>query len=364
MKRRTFFKSATALTVGTAAAGLAAPAIAQERRTWRMVTAWPKDFPGLGTGAQRLADRITRASGGRLNIQVYAAGEVAPALEALDAVIDGRAEMSHGAAYYWQNRSDALAFFTGVPFGLTGLEHAAWMRHLGGQAIWDEIYDQFGVIGFMSGSTGVQAGGWFRNKLHGVADIAGLKFRTPGMGGQVWEKLGASTKNLPAGEIYSAFQRGELDAAEFVGPYNDLRLGFYQIAKNYYFPSFIEPAQATELVVNKALFLELPDDLQEIVRIVCQAEYDQVASDFHANDPQAMITLVKEHGVQVRRFPEEILAAGAKAAMEIVGDRRQNGDALTKKTVESFLAALSLMRAKTEGNDLQYLIAREKYARY
>ena len=364
MKRRTFFKAATALTAGTAVAGLVAPAIAQSRLTWRMVTAWPKNFPGLGVGAQGLADRITRASGGRLTVQVYAAGEIVPALEALDAVIDGRAEMSHGASYYWQNRSDALAFFTGVPFGFTGLEHAAWVRHLGGQQIWEEIYDQFGVIGFMSGSTGVQAGGWFRNELTGVADIAGLKFRTPGLGGKVWEKLGASTKNLPAGELYSALQKGELDAVEFVGPYNDRQLGFYQIAKNYYFPSFIEPGMATELVVGKAAFLALPDDLQEIVRMACQAEYDQVASDFHANDPQALIALVNEHGVQVKRFPEEILEAGAKAAMEIIAERRDSGDALTKKTVESFVSALALLRSKTEGSDLPYLVAREKYVRY
>src|SRR5690606_9267227 len=227
VKRREFFKSATALTAGAAAtAALATPAIAQGNITWRMVTTWPKNFPGLGVGAQRLADRITAASGGRLTVQVYAAGELVPPLQALDAVIDGSAEMSHGAAYYWQNKSQGLAFYTGVPFGMTSRELAAWVRFMGGQEIWDEIYDQFGVQGFLSGDTGTQAGGWFKHELTGVADIQGLRFRTPGLGGQVWGKLGAAVTNLAAGEIFAALQSGTLDAAEFVGPYNDLALGF------------------------------------------------------------------------------------------------------------------------------------------
>jgi TRAP-type mannitol/chloroaromatic compound transport system substrate-binding protein len=361
MKRRDFFKSATALTAGAAATALAAPAIAQGNQTWRMVTTWPKNFPGLGVGAQRLGDRITAATGGRLTVQVYSAGELVPAMQALDAVIDGTAEMSHGAAYYWQNKNQGLAFFTGVPFGMTSRELSAWVRYLGGQEIWDEILDQFGVQAFLSGDTGTQAGGWFQKELTGVADIQGLRFRTPGLGGQVWERLGASVQNLPAGEIFAALQSGTLDAAEFVGPYNDLALGFYQICKNYYFPSFIEPGLATELVVSKAKFQALPADVQEIVRGVCQAEYDQVASDFYANDPRALATLVSEHGVQVRRFPDEILEQGAAAAAAILTERRETGDELTKKTTESFIAALNLMRTRAENTDTPYLNARERF---
>jgi TRAP-type mannitol/chloroaromatic compound transport system substrate-binding protein len=362
MKRREFFKTASTLTVGAAAStALAAPAIAQGNITWRMVTTWPKNFPGLGVGAQRLGDRITAASGGRLTVQVYSAGELVPALESLDAVIDGNAEMSHGAAYYWQNKSPALSFFTGVPFGMTSRELAAWVRYMGGQEIWDKIYDQFGVQGFLSGDTGTQAGGWFRNELTGVSDVQGLRFRTPGLGGRVWEQLGASVVNLPAGEIFAALQSGTLDAAEFVGPYNDLALGFYQIAKNYYFPSFIEPGLATELVVSKSKYQELPEDLQAIIRDVCQAEYDQVASDFYANDPRALATLINEHGVNVRQFPEEILEAGANAAKEILEELRNSGDALTQETTESYVSALNVVRTRTEGTDMPFLIAREKY---
>ena len=362
MDRRSFIKKAGFAGAGAVAVStLAAPAIAQGNQTWRMVTTWPKNFPGLGVGAQRLGDRITAASGGRLTIQVFAAGEMVPPLQALDAVIEGSAEMSHGAAYYWQNKSTALSFFTGVPYGMTSRELTAWVRYMGGQEIWDEIYDQFGVQGFLSGDTGTQAGGWFRNELTGVDSVKGLRFRTPGLGGQVWEKLGASVTNMAAGEIFQALQTGTLDAAEFVGPYHDLALGFYQIAKNYYFPSFTEPGLATELVVDKAKYQELPSDLQAIIRDICQAEYDSVAADFAANDPRALQTLVNDHGVQVRPFPDEILEAGANAAKEIMQGLLDSSDALTKKTAESFVSSLNIVREKTQGTDSLFIQAREKY---
>ncbi len=358
MDRRNFIRSAA---LGAGAVTLAAPAVAQGNMTWRMVTTWPKNFPGLGVGAQRLADRITAASGGRLTVQVYSAGELVPPLQSLDAVIDGTAEMSHGAAYYWQNKSPALAFFTGVPYGMTSRELTAWIRYMGGQEIWNEIYDQFGVQGFLSGDTGTQAGGWFRNELTGVDSINGLRFRTPGLGGRVWEKLGATVTNMAAGEIFQALQSGALDAAEFVGPYNDLALGFYQVAKNYYFPSFVEPGLATELVVDKKKYQELPDDLQAIIRDVSQAEYDQVASDFYANDPRALKTLVEQHDVQVRQFPDEILEAGAKAAEEVMNGLLSSDDALTKKTAQSFVDALQIVRTRSRDTDGAFVQAREKY---
>ena len=212
MDRRSFIRRGAL--AGAGAAALASPAVAQDRITWRMVTTWPKNFPGLGVGAQRMADRITAASGGRLTVQVYSAGEMVPPLQSLDAVIDGTAEMSHGAAYYWQNKSTALNYFTGVPYGMTAGELAAWVRHLGGQELWDEVYDQFGVQAFLSGNTGTQAGGWFREELTGLDSLKGVRFRTPGLGGRVWEKLGATVTNMAAGEIFQALQSGALDAAD------------------------------------------------------------------------------------------------------------------------------------------------------
>ena len=358
MKRRNFLRGAA---VVGAAAGLAAPAIAQERTTWRMVTTWPRNFPGIGVGAQRLADRITAMSGGRLTVEVFPAGEMVPALGTFDAVIEGSAEMSHGAAYYWQNKSQATNFFTGVPFGMTAGELSAWVRHMGGQALWDEVYDQFGVQAFLNGNTAIQAGGWFANELTGISDIEGINFRTPGLGGQVWQRIGATVVNLPAGEIFAALQSGALDATEFVGPYNDLALGFHQIHKHYYISSFIEPGLATELTVNKAKFQALPDDLRAIVEIACQAEYDQVAADFAANDPLAL-QQIADAGVTIHtQFPDEILEAGANAALEIYNELRESNDPLTKKVTEHFIASLATVRSRTEGTDLSYLLARQKY---
>lgn len=363
MDRRSFLKKAGLAGAGAAAAStLAAPAIAQGGQTWRMVTTWPRNFPGLGVGAQRLADRITEATDGQLTIQVFAGGEMVPPLQALDAVIDGSAEMSHGAAYYWQNKSVGLSFFTGVPFGMTSRELTAWVRYLGGQEIWDEIYDQFGLQGFLSGDTGTQAGGWFQNELTGIDDIQGMRFRTPGLGGQVWQKMGASVTNLAGGEIFQALQSGALDAAEFVGPYNDLALGFHQVRKHYYTSSFIEPGLATELVVDKAKFQELSPNLQRIITDVCQAEYDQVASDFYANDPRALRTLVQEHDVIVHpEFPDSILEAGAAAAKELLEEIRGSSDSLTQRTAESFVEGLNLVRSRTEGTDATFLAARERF---
>ncbi|MCM5569386.1 TRAP transporter substrate-binding protein [Burkholderiaceae bacterium FT117] len=361
MDRRSALKKTLTAGAAAGAATLAAPAISQGKIEWRMVTTWPKNFPGLGVGAENLAKRINTMSGGRLTIKVFAAGEMVPPLQALDAVINGTAEMSHGAAYYWQNKNPGLAFFTGVPYGMTSRELAAWVRYLGGQQIWDEIYDQFGVQGFLSGDTGTQAGGWFRKELKSLADIKGIRFRTPGLGGRVWQALGASVTNMAAGEIFQALQSGALDAAEFVGPYNDLALGFHQVAKNYYLSSFVEAGLATEAVVNKSKFKALPADLQEIVRTACQAEYDQVASDFYANDPRALETLVSKHGVVVRQFPEDILEAAAKASADVINGIRSSDNALAKKTADSFVSALKLLRTRSEVTDLPYMNARQKY---
>jgi TRAP-type mannitol/chloroaromatic compound transport system substrate-binding protein len=362
--KRSFIKTAAIGAGAAAAATVAAPAIAQRNITWRMVTTWPRNFPGLGVGAQRLADRITAMSGGRLTVRVFPAGELVPALQSFDAVIEGSAEMSHGAAYYWQNKSQATSFFTGVPYGMTSRELSAWIRFMGGQEIWDKVYDQFGVKGFLSGDTGTQAGGWFRKEIKSLADIQGINFRTPGLGGQVWQRMGANVVNMAAGEIFQALQSGALDAAEFVGPYNDLALGFHQICKEYYLPSFIEPGLATELVVNKSAFAKLPKDLQQIVEIACQAEYDQVASDFYANDPIALKRLVEEHGVNLRTFPDDLLEAGAKASMDIVNGLREHRDALTRETAESFVKSLNLLRTRTELVDQRFGLAREKYIKY
>jgi len=362
MDRRSFLRTSAIGGTAAAASTLAAPAIAQGRVTWRMVTTWGRNFPGLGTGAQRLADRITAATDGQLTIQLFSAGEIVPPLQSIDAVIDGSAECMHGAAYYWLNKSQGLGFYTGVPFGMTSRELSAWMRFGGGQEIWDEIYDQFGLQGFLSGDTGTQAGGWFQNELSGIEDIQGLRFRTPGLGGQVWQKLGASVTNLAAGEIFPALQSGTLDAAEFVGPYNDRALGFHQVRKHYYTSSFVEPGLATEFVVDKAKFLDLPANIQGIIRDVAQAEYDNVPSEFYYYDPIALADMVDNHGVIVHKeFPESILEAGAAASRELLVETLDSSDPLTRKTAESYIRVLNQLRTRTENTDLTFALAREKY---
>jgi TRAP-type mannitol/chloroaromatic compound transport system substrate-binding protein len=361
LNRRFFLRGAAVAGIaGTAAAAstFPKPAISQGRMEWKMVTTWPKNFPGLGVSAERIAKRIGEMSDNRLTIRVFAAGELVPALEAFDAVIGGAAEMSHGAAYYWQNKSKSVNFFTGVPFGMTASEISAWMRYLGGQALWDEAYAQFGAKGFMSGQTGVQAGGWFRKEINSVADLNGLKFRTPGLGGDVWKKLGVTVVNLPAGEIFAGLQSGALDAAEFVGPMTDLALGFHQVAKNYYWPSFNEPGLATELTVNKAKYDALPNDLKKIVEYACQADYEQTYAEFTARNAQALATLVKQHGVQVKQFPDEVIKAGGNAAGQVLTELRDTGDPITKKGVESYVAARTQFVDWAKISDEAYLRAR------
>lgn len=360
MKRRDFMKGATATTAAVAAAAgsIPAPAIAQGKRELKMVTTWPKNFPGLGTSAERLAERITEMSEGALTVKVFAGGELVPALESIDAVIGGTADMSHSAAYYWQGKSKALNFFTGVPYGFTANEISAWINHMGGQELWDEVYDDFGVKAFMSGQTGVQAGGWFREEISSLDDLQGLNFRTPGLAGEVWRRLGVSVINLPGGEIYQALQSGRVDAAEFVGPLTDLALGFYKVANHYYWPGFNEPGLATELAVNKSVYTSLPKSQQEMIRAASQAEYDNMYAEFNARNADSLKTLTEEHGVQVHEFPREFLVAGGNAASEVIEELRSEGDAKTKKVVESYLEARQKLLGWSKIADGAYYRAR------
>ncbi len=362
MKRRDFISGAVvgAGAAAATAASFPSPAIAQERHEWRMVTTWPKGFPVLGVAAERLAQRITEMSDGRLTVRVYGGGELVPPLESLDAVSRGSAEMCHSASYYWAGKHKGLSFFTGVPFGLSAPELMGWIRFMGGQELWDEIYDGFGVKAWPAGNTSVQAGGWFRRPIESLDDLQGLKFRTPGLGGEVWKKLGVNTVLLPAGEVFQALQSGALDATEFVGPYNDLALGFYKVAQNYYFPGFIEPGQSIEAVVNKDKFNALPKDLQKIVEIAVEADYEHVTAEYYAKDPQALHTLVNEHNVQVRTFPEPVLQAASKASEEVLQELYDGGDELTRRVIDSFRKAREVMMPYQRLTDLAFLQARDQ----
>lgn len=337
MDRRTFLKTAgagAAIVAGSALAG--APAVRAEKTIrWKMVTTWPKNFPGLGTGANNLADLITRMSGGRLEVKVYGAGEIVPAFESFDAVSRGTAEMGHGAAYYWKGKSEAAQFFSAVPFGLNAQEMAGWIYQGGGQELWDEIYSAFNLKAFSAGNTGVQMGGWFNKEINTVDDFKGLKMRMPGLGGEVIKRAGATPVSLPGGEIFPSLQSGAIDATEWVGPYNDLAFGFYKVAKYYYWPGWHEPGTVLECFVNKDAYYGLPKDLQEIVAAAMKTATADMLADFTTRNNSALVDLVKKHNVVLKRFSDDVLKKMgelSKSVVEELADR----DPMSKKVYESF----------------------------
>lgn len=305
---------------GIGAATLAAPAIASGTIEWRMVTSWPKNLPGPGVSAERLAARLETLSGGRLKVRVFAAGELVPALEVFDAVATGTAEMAHTASFFWQGKAPAATFFTAVPFGLTPLEHMAWIEAGGGQKIWDDLYRPFGVKPFMAGNTGFQMGGWYRREINGLDDIKGLKIRMPGLGGEVLRRLGATPVSLPPGEILPALQSGVVDATEFLGPFSDIAMGFYKVAPFYYWPGFHEPNGTGEAVVSLKALEALPDDLRAIVATATSVESATSLAEAEWENGAALARLVDEHGVKLMRFPDEVLAAARTASEEVFAD--------------------------------------------
>jgi TRAP-type mannitol/chloroaromatic compound transport system substrate-binding protein len=310
---------------------LAAPRVARaQARRWRMVTSWPKRLPGPGMSAERVAERIARLSGGRLQITVHAAGEVVPAFEVLDAVGGGVAEMGHTAAFYWQGKQPAAAFFTTVPFGLTPTEHVAWVEAGGGQALWDELYAPFGVKPFMGGNTGVCMGGWFRRELKGLVDLNGLKIRSLGLGGEVYRRLGATPQTTSPGEILTSLQSGVLDGAEFVGPGTDIALGLYRVAPLYYGPGFNKPNGTGECLVSLKAWEGLDADLKAIITHACAAEATFAMSEMERLNAEALAAMTGRHNVQIKTFPPEIIAAARKQATAVLAEVGQRNAAAGK----------------------------------
>ena len=339
IKRRQFLKGAAVLGAGAGASAIVTPAIAQGKVEWKMVTTWPKNFPGQGTGAVRFAESVGRATDGRLTIKVFAAGELVPPFESFDAITRGAADCMHATPYYWPNKSKGLMFYSTVPFGLTTSEQEAWMQFGGGQELWDKIYDGFGLIGWHCGSTGVQMGGWFNKEITTADSVKGMKMRIPGLGGEALKKLGMTVVNLPGGEIFAALQSGAIDATEWVGPYNDLAFGFYKVAKFYYWPGMHEPGTQIEFTADKKKYMALPKDVQDILRACIARENVTLTAEFNARNGQALETLIKTHNVALKRFPNEFLSAYGAACGEVIQELRDGGDANTKAVVESFLKA-------------------------
>ena len=302
---------------------------------WKMVTTWPKDFPGVGTGANALAAAIGTLSGGRIKVKVYGAGELVPALGVFDAVSGGKAEMGHGAAYYWKGKHEATQFFAAVPFGLTAHEMNAWLMYGGGQALWDELYAPFGLKPFSGGNTTVQMGGWFNKEIKSLDDYKGLKMRIPGLGGEVVRRLGGTPVNVPGGEIFQALKTGAIDATEWVGPYNDLAFGLHKAAKYYYWPGWHEPGTTLELMVNKKAYDALPEDLKAVVKYAAAAATLDMMAEFSARNAAALRQLIDEHKVELRQYNDDLLREVGRVAKEVVAEVAQK-DPLSKKVYESF----------------------------
>ncbi|MEM9054147.1 MAG: TRAP transporter substrate-binding protein [Pseudomonadota bacterium] len=334
------------------------PASFIRRRTLTMTTTWPKDLPGLGAAAQRLADRIEALSSGQMQVKVYAAGELTPAFQAFNEVSVGNIDMYHGAEYYWQAKSKAFTFFTAVPMGMTAAEIMGWVDFGGGQELWEELSGQFGVIAFQAANTGHQTGGWYKKEINSLDDFKGLKVRMPGLGGDVIRALGGAAEALPGNEIYQALQTGRIDATEWVGPWNDYFLGFHREAKYYYGPGFHEPGAALAVGMNRAKWDSLSPTEQTIIRTACRDVNHLGVGEFTYQNAVYLEKLINEENIELRRFNDEIMKEVKVASLDIRQSAGAGGD-LERRIYESFEEGLKKMRGWSDLADGPYLAARE-----
>ncbi|MEO3414583.1 TRAP transporter substrate-binding protein [Roseovarius sp. CAU 1744] len=335
MKRREFIRAGA---FGTAAAGLASPAIAQDVRQWSMVTAWPKNLPGPGVAAQTLADRITTLSGGRIEVTLHAAGEIVPGRGVFDAVSEGTAHLYHAVPAYWGSKSKGILLFGSQPFGLRADEQVGWMVHGGGQALYDEMYGRFGIKPFLCGNSGPQWFGWFRDEINSVDDLKGVKYRTTGLASEMCAEIGMAVQAMSGPAMFQALQSGALDAGEFIGPWTDSALGYHQIAKNYYWPGIGEPSSAEECGVNLAAYEELPDDLKLVVSTACSSLYNDVWTEYETKHALALQKLVADEGVMPKKLPDDVVMAMGDAAKTVIDGLRSDADELVGRIAESFVA--------------------------
>lgn len=324
---------------------------------WKMVTTWPKNFPGLGTGANRVAELINEMSGGRIQIKVYGTGELVGAFEVFDTVSSGRAQLGHAGAYYWKGKIPSAVFFSSVPFGLTANEMNGWLYYGGGLQLWEEAYKPFGLIPNPAGNSGTQMGGWFNKEINSLADLKGLKMRIPGLGGEVLKKAGGIPVTLPGGEIFPSLQSGALDATEWVGPYNDLAFGLHKAAKYYYTPGWHEPGTTMECIINEKAFIKLPADLQSIVRNAMKVANLEMLAEYTARNQRALQTLVEKHKVELREFPDEVLDKLKVLSAGVISDVVSK-DKLAKKVWDSQKTFLEQVSKWTYVSEFTYLKSR------
>ena len=319
MQRRRFLRTAA---IGAAGAGsvttLAAPAIAQSmpELKWRLTSSFPKSLDTLWGGAESIAKKIAALTDNKFQIRVFAPGEIVPALQALDAVQNNTVEMCHTASYYFVGKDPTFGFDAGVPFGLTARQQNSWMMQGGGLQLMRDFMAEYNVVPFPAGNTGVQMGGWFRKELKSLADLKGLKMRIPGIGGQVWAKLGAVPQQIAGGDIYPSLERGAIDGAEWVGPYDDEKLGFYKVAPFYYYPGFWEAGTQLSLLVGKPHWEALPALYKVAIETVCGDVNGELMARYDQQNPQALRRLVGA-GTQLKAYSRDILEAAWKSTHEL-----------------------------------------------
>ena len=318
MKRREFLKSAG---VGLAASAVAAPAIAQSSPEvkWRLTSSFPKSLDTLWGSSETLSKYVSEATDNKFHITPYAAGEIVPGLQAFDAVSNGSVEACHTAAYYYNGKDPTFSLFCAVPFGLNTRHQNAWFYDGGATKLMNDFTQKFNTINFLGGNTGAQMGGWFRKEVREVADINGLKMRIAGLAGQVFQKLGAVPQVLAGGDIYPALEKGTIDAAEWVGPYDDEKLGFHKVAQYYYYPGWWEGGTTQHYMVNTQKWSELPKSYQTIFAAAAGYANIEETGRYDARNPQALKRLVA-NGAQLRPYSQAIMEACYKTALEVYAD--------------------------------------------
>ena len=331
MQRRDFLKKASVGAAAGAAATIAAPAIAQSLPTikWRLTSSFPKSLDTIFGGADVLANRLRAMTGGKFDIRVFPGGEIVPGLQALDAVQQGTVECCHTCSYYYVGKDKTFGFGTAVPFGMNARQMNAWIYYGGGQKLLDEFYGNYNVVSFAGGNTGTQMGGWWRKEVKTLADLKGVKMRIAGLGGTVFYELGVVPQQIAGGDIYPALEKGTIDAAEWVGPYDDEKLGFFKVAKNYYYPGFWESGPTIHFFVNKKEWDKLPKEYQEAFQAAAYESNVTMMAEYDHKNPIALSKLL-QNGVKLQSFSDEILNAAYKAAQQVYSDEAAKNPAFKK----------------------------------